>query len=196
MSYPKAFVFVDYNTQLPPLETLRKWFGKKMASHVYAKDFSFQDKQVDDEVELMTRLYHYVSGNPAAVRCIVVSTSRINCLAQEALTENWRGLLWIDSDQHFEDLQIVERAVTAAENFSEGIDDLSTLYDQLVAYIREDTGQGLVHDVTLDRVFQGRLWGFKTEMEIRIRQRAHDLTRPGILWRIDLDDNSHEQAAA
>ncbi|NCV87809.1 MAG: hypothetical protein EBW14_18560, partial [Oxalobacteraceae bacterium] len=111
-----------------------------MASHVYAKDLSFQDKQVDDEVELMTRLYHYVSGNPAAVRCIVVSTSRINCLAQEALTENWRGLLWIDSDQHFEDLQIVERAVTAAENFSEGIDDLSTLYDQLVAYIREDTG--------------------------------------------------------
>jgi hypothetical protein len=197
MDYPRAFVFINGDEDMPPLASVRKWFGSKMASDVYVQGQSPQDDEIDRAIETMTHIRNYTKSEPKSNQhCVVVSTRQISPLAQQALSERWDTTSWMDSEAHQENLERLSHAISRAEVFNNVFDQLHNHYYVLAQYVRETTGQSMLAEPDLARVFSSRNVVARTEVEAHLRKIAKDETRSGVLWRIDLEDDSTTSQAA
>jgi len=197
MDYPRAFVFIDGDADIPPLASVRKWFGSKRASDVYIQGQSPQDDELDRAIETITHIRNYTKSEPKSNQhCVVVSTRQISPIAQQALSERWDTTSWMDSEAHQENLERLSHAIIKAQDFNALFEQLNLNYSSLAQYIRETTCQSMIADPDLTRLFSGRNVMARTEVEAHIKKIVQDETRSGVLWRIDLEDDSTTTQAA
>ena len=197
MDYPRAFIFIDTNSDMPPLASVRKWFGSKTDNDIYVQGQSTQDDELDQAIDIMKQIRGFSTNwSNGPEHCIVVSTTQPNTLAQTALSERWCGISWMDSISHHVSLgklsKVIDEQIDLAEKFSE----LEYSYAGLAEYVRQKTGQSMVCEPDLNRVFKGRQAAAQTEVEAHLRKIAKDEPRSGVLWRIDLEDDSTTSQAA
>jgi hypothetical protein len=197
MDYPRAFVFINGDEDMPPLASVRKWFGSKMASDVYIQGQSPQDDEIDKAIITMTEIHEFIEA-PVFDRaqCIVVSTTQIGLGAKIALSEQMCGVTWMDSADHRTDLERLNDATCDACVFDELFIQLEDHYRVMTEYVRKKTGQSMLTEPDLNSVFKGRHYLAQTEVEAHLKVIAKNETRSGVLWRIDLEDDSTTTQAA
>lgn len=197
MDYPRAFVFINGDEDMPPLASVRKWFGSKISSDVYVPGQSPVDEELDQAIETMSDILYYADClSDTDQHCVVVSTRQISPIAQQALSERWDTTSWMDSEAHHKKLKRLSDVVFKAQDFNALFEQLDLNYSSLAQYICETTGQSMIAEPDLTRVFSGRNVMARTEVEAHIKKIVQDETRSGVLWRIDLEGDSTTTQAA
>ena len=175
MDYPRAFVFADSNTPLPPMENLQKWFRVKDPSNLYVQGVSSRDQDLEVAIETMTAILNYaceIEGGD--FRCLVVSTAEISPLANLMLEQYWRGIAWTDSSRDYYWIDALACAIPMVDQFVSMLSQATNLHHRVASelgYIYEqahikqsidlqeikpqiDHAKNLINDQFLDAVRQ------------------------------------------
>lgn len=194
MNYPEAFIFINANTQLPSLQVIQRWFGKKSPTDIYVQRLSPVDEHIENKITLMTQLHRFIEApNDTYTRCIVVSGRELGLFAQEGLSENWQGVTWIDSESHLKSLLKLEMCLETFYEFDNYFKELHLCYDAIGNYILYQTGQEPESEPELEEIFRGRQIGHVTKAELALKKVAIEETRANALHRKDLESRAGRQ---
>ena len=187
MKFPRCCLAIDKKYELPPLETIQKWAQtddpvyvenvSKFDHHLQVQSFNFLEihklihNNADDEVHLIT--FH---GTAVGVNLIM------------ALGAHLKKVYWADSEEHLDEIDLFVDRLEDLEAFKGACDAADAALSSLTDLIWEKTGSGLLGDDAYWRSVSGRdYWGDKSEADIVLRKIARDITRAGVLRRIDLE---------
>jgi hypothetical protein len=197
MDYPRAFVFINGDEDMPPLASVRKWFGSKSSSDVYVQGQSPVDEELDLAIKIISHIRCFSNDwSNNLEHCIVASITQVSLLAQTGLSERWCGISWMDSQSHGESQGVLSEAISGIVDLEEKFIEIEQCYAGLTDYVLKKTGQSMVSEPDLNRVLSGRHFSAQTEVEAHLKVIAKNETRSGVLWRIDLEDDSTTTQAA
>ena len=192
MKFPRCCLAIDKKYELPSLETIQKWAQtnepvyvenvSEFDHHLQVQSFKFLEihnlihSRMDDEVHLIT-----FNGTAVGINLIM------------ALGSHLKKVYWADSEEHLNEIiRFVDR-LKDLEAFKRACSAADSALACLIDLIWEKTGSGIVGDDAYWRSVSGReFWGDKSEAEIVLRKIARDITRAGVLRRIDLECDQAE----
>ena len=192
MKYPQGYIFLNEQAKLPPLATLKAWFGGN--AEIYVRGVSKPSKVLDDRIALLEDLHRYaMKKSDYQMQCVVFCGTAVSELFLIAHSSSLLKVYWIDSSEQAHKLKELSKYIRCALQVSHHIYKLQEEYSSLAEYIHTKTGQSLVGDTEIEQFFIGRNWGTTSEAEIHIRQIAKNETRAGILRRFDLEEHKEAQ---
>ena len=192
MKFPRCCLAIDKKYELPPLETIRKW--AQTNDPVYVDNVS--EFNEDLHIQTLDVLeIHYLIHNPTDndVRMIIFHGAAVGLNLVMALGSQLKKVYWADSEQHFNEIHEFAENIEYLEIFEDSCRRADLALSALADTIRARTGSGLVGEDAYWRSVSGREhWGNKSEARIVMRKIAGDITRAGVLRRIDLEDEPAE----
>jgi len=186
MRYPQGYIFLNEQTKLPPLATLKAWFGPK--SEVYVKGVSAPSKILETRITMLEEIHRVAFKNSDyQMQCIAFRGTAVSTFFLTAMGGNVLKVYWIDSADKAKFIQSISRQIQNLIQFQCLLDLIEQTYRSMSNFIHTNTGRSIVGDDDIHRFFVGRHWGSTSEAEIHISQIAKNETRAGILQRFDLD---------
>ena len=192
MKFPRCCLAIDKKYELPPLETIRKW--AQTNDPVYVDNIS----EFDEDLHIQTLdvlEIHYLIHNPTDndVRMIIFHGAAVGLNLVMALGSQLKKVYWADSEQHFNETHEFAENIEYLEIFEDSCRRADLALSALTNTIRARTGSGLAGEDAYWRSVSGREhWGNKSEARLVMRKIACDITRAGVLRRIDLEDEPAE----
>jgi len=192
MNFPRCCVAIDKKYELPPLETIQKW--AQTDDPVYVEKVS----EFDEALHIQTVNFleiHYLIHNLTDddVRVIIFHGAAVGLNLIMALGSHLKKVYWADSEQHFNEINKFAENIEYLEIFEDSCRRADLALSALTDTIRARTGSGLAGEDAYWRSVSGREhWGNKSEARIVMRKIAGDITRAGVLRRIDLEDEPAE----
>jgi hypothetical protein len=192
MKFPRCCVAIDKKYQLPPIETIQKWVQCDEA--VYVEGVS----EFDDNLHIQTvdflEIHNLIHNNADDdVQLIIFHGKAVSSILLMALGSHLKKVYWADSEQHLNEINRFVDRLKDLEAFKRACNAADSALACLIDLIWEKTGSGIVGDDAYWRSVSGReCWGDKSEAEIVLRKIAGDLSRAGVLRRIDLEDEPAE----
>ncbi|NDE33177.1 MAG: hypothetical protein EB017_14905 [Betaproteobacteria bacterium] len=116
--------------------------------------------------------------------------------AQQALSENWQGVTWIDSETHLKILLQLGMCLQTVDELDHYFSELYLRYDAIEDYILYKTGQEPESEPELEEIFRRRVMGQATKAELALKNVAIEVTRANMLYRKDLKCFSGSEHAA
>ena len=192
MNFPRCYVAIDKKYELPPLETIRKWAQTDYP--VYVQNVSeFDDSlhiQTVDFLDIHDLIHSRVDDD---VQLIIFHGKAVSSILLMALGSHLKKVYWADSEEHLNEINRFVHRLKDLEAFKRACNAADSALACLIDLIWEKTGSGIVGDDAYWRSVSGReCWGDKSEAEIVLRKIAGDLSRAGVLRRIDLEDELAE----
>jgi len=198
MKFPRCCLAVDKKYQLPPLETIQKWVQCNEA--VYVEGVSeFDDNlhiQTVDFLGIHDLIHSRVDDD---VQLIIFHGKAVNSFLLMALGSHLKKVYWADSEEHLIEINKFAENIECLEIFEDACRRADLALSALTDIIRARTGSGLAGEDAYWRSVSGREhWGNESEAKIVMRKIARDITRAGVLRRIDLEDEpaEHREDAA
>jgi len=192
MKFPRCCLAIDKKYQLPPLETIQKWAQTNEPVHV--ENVSEFDHHLQVQSLKFLEIHNLIRNNADDdVQLIIFHGKAVSSILLMALGSHLEKVYWADSEQHLNEInRFVDRLVDL-EAFKRACNAADSALACLIDLIWEKTGSGIVGDDAYWRSVSGReCWGDKSEAEIVLRKIARDITRAGVLRRIDLEDEPAE----
>jgi hypothetical protein len=192
MKFPRCCLAVDKKYQLPPLETIQKWVQCNEA--VYVEGVSeFDDNlhiQTVDFLGIHDLIHSRVDDD---VQLIIFHGKAVNSFLLMALGSHLKKVYWADSEEHLIEINKFAENIECLEIFEDACRRADLALSALTDIIRARTGSGLAGEDAYWRSVSGREhWGNESEAKIVMRKIARDITRAGVLRRIDLEDEPAE----
>jgi hypothetical protein len=171
------------------MEVLEKRFPA--GADIYVRGVSKASKVLDDRIILLEELHRYaMKKSDYQMQSVVFCGTGVSDFFLLSNSSNILKVYWIDSSEQAHKLKELSKYIRCALQVSHHIDKLQDEYSSLAKYIYRKTGQSLVGDTEIERLFIGRNWGTTSEAEIHIRQIAKNETRAGVLRRFDLENEA------
>jgi hypothetical protein len=192
MNFPRCCVAIDKKYELPPLETIRKWAQTDYP--VYVQNVS----EFVDDLHIQTVGFleiHYLIHSRADddVQMIIFHGKAVSSILLMALGSHLKKVYWADSEEHINEINKFAENIEYLEIFEDACRRADLALSALTDTIRARTGSGLAGEDAYWRSVSGREhWGNETEAKIVMRKIARDITRAGVLRRIDLEDEPAE----
>jgi hypothetical protein len=192
MKFPRCCLAVDKKYQLPPLETIQKWVQCNEA--VYVEGVSeFDDNLHIQTVDFLEIHYLIHSRVDDDVQLIIFHGKAVNSFLLMALGSHLKKVYWADSEEHLIEINTFAENIECLEIFEDACRRADLALSALTDIIRARTGSGLAGEDAYWRSVSGREhWGNESEAKIVMRKIARDITRAGVLRRIDLEDEPAE----
>ena len=192
MKFPRCCLAIDKNYQLPPIETIQKWAQCNEA--VYVEGVSeFDDNLHIQTVDFLEIHYLIHSRVDDDVQLIIFHGKAVNSFLLMALGSHLKKVYWADSEEHLIEINKFAENIECLEIFEDACRRADLALSALTDTIRARTGSGLAGEDAYWRSVSGREhWGNETEAKIVMRKIARDITRAGVLRRIDLEDEPAE----
>ena len=192
MKFPRCCLAVDKKYQLPPLETIQKWVQCNEA--VYVEGVSeFDDNLHIQTVDFLEIHYLIHSRVDDDVQLIIFHGKAVNSFLLMALGSHLKKVYWADSEEHLIEINKFAENIECLEIFEDACRRADLALSALTDMIRARTGSGLAGEDAYWRSVSGREhWGNESEAKIVMRKIARDITRAGVLRRIDLEDEPAE----
>jgi len=192
MNFPRCCVAIDKKYDLPPLETIRKWAQTDYP--VYVQNVSeFVDDLHIQTVGFLEIHYLIHSRTDDDVQMIIFHGKAVSSILLMALGSHLKKVYWADSEEHINEINKFAENIEYLEIFEDACRRADLALSALTDTIRARTGSGLAGEDAYWRSVSGREhWGNETEAKIVMRKIARDITRAGVLRRIDLEDEPAE----
>ena len=192
MKFPRCYLAIDKKYQLPPLETIQKWVQCNEA--VYVEGVSeFDDNLHIQRVDFLEIHYLIHSRVDDDVQLIIFHGKAVNSFLLMALGSHLKKVYWADSEEHLIEINTFAENIECLEIFEDACRRADLALSALTDIIRARTGSGLAGEDAYWRSVSGREhWGNESEAKIVMRKIARDITRAGVLRRIDLEDEPAE----
>jgi len=192
MKFPRCYLAIDKKYQLPPLETIQKWVQCNEA--VYVEGVSeFDDNLHIQTVDFLEIHYLIHSRVDDDVQLIIFHGKAVNSFLLMALGSHLKKVYWADSEEHLIEINTFAENIECLEIFEDACRRADLALSALTDIIRARTGSGLAGEDAYWRSVSGREhWGNESEAKIVMRKIARDVTRAGVLRRIDLEDEPAE----
>jgi hypothetical protein len=192
MKFPRCCLAIDKNYQLPPIETIQKWAQCNEA--VYVEGVSeFDDNLHIQTVDFLEIHYLIHSRVDDDVQLIIFHGKAVNSFLLMALGSHLKKVYWADSEEHLIEINKFAENIECLEIFEDACRRADLALSALTDIIRARTGSGLAGEDAYWRSVSGREhWGNESEAKIVMRKIARDVTRAGVLRRIDLEDEPAE----
>ena len=192
MKFPRCYLAIDKKYQLPPLETIQKWVQCNEA--VYVEGVSeFDDNLHIQTVDFLEIHYLIHSRVDDDVQLIIFHGKAVNSFLLMALGSHLKKVYWADSEEHLIEINTFAENIECLEIFEDACRRADLALSALTDIIRARTGSGLAGEDAYWRSVSGREhWGNESEAKIVMRKIARDITRAGVLRRIDLEDEPAE----
>ena len=192
MKFPRCCLAIDKKYQLPPLETIQKWVQCNEA--VYVEGVSeFDDNLHIQTVDFLEIHYLIHSRVDDDVQLIIFHGKAVNSFLLMALGSHLKKVYWADSEEHLIEINKFAENIECLEIFEDACRRADLALSALTDIIRARTGSGLAGEDAYWRSVSGREhWGDESEAKIVMRKIARDITRAGVLRRIDLEDEPAE----
>jgi len=192
MKFPRCCLAIDKKYQLPPLETIQKWVQCNEA--VYVEGVSeFDDNLHIQTVDFLEIHYLIHSRVDDDVQLIIFHGKAVNSFLLMALGSHLKKVYWADSEEHLIEINKFAENIECLEIFEDACRRADLALSALTDMIRARTGSGLAGEDAYWRSVSGREhWGNESEAKIVMRKIARDITRAGVLRRIDLEDEPAE----
>jgi hypothetical protein len=192
MKFPRCCLAIDKKYQLPPLETIQKWVQCNEA--VYVEGVSeFDDNLHIQTVDFLEIHYLIHSRVDDDVQLIIFHGKAVNSFLLMALGSHLKKVYWADSEEHLIEINKFAENIECLEIFEDACRRADLALSALTDIIRVRTGSGLAGEDAYWRSVSGREhWGNESEAKIVMRKIARDITRAGVLRRIDLEDEPAE----
>ena len=192
MKFPRCYLAIDKKYQLPPLETIQKWVQCNEA--VYVEGVSeFDDNLHIQTVDFLEIHYLIHSRVDDDVQLIIFHGKAVNSFLLMALGSHLKKVYWADSEEHLIEINKFAENIECLEIFEDACRRADLALSALTDIIRARTGSGLAGEDAYWRSVSGREhWGNESEAKIVMRKIARDITRAGVLRRIDLEDEPTE----
>lgn len=185
MRYPQAYVLIDEQFQMPPLEKVQGWSSSK--APIYIQGVSKPNKSMEERVEAIKNIHSCLGGKWSAKDHAVVFTGKkVGYFLTIATGNYFRKIYWIDSAEHAASILRVRDAIDTARAFEYHIHDAHEAYHQVSRFISKHTGDQPFRDEQIERLFDSRMWGDRSTAEHHLKRIAKNETRAGILNRLDL----------
>ena len=197
MDYPRAFIIVDKDTRLPTLKAMRRWFRVEAPHKIYVKGRCASNKDLDVEIEMMTSIFQYANESQSqALRCVVVSTTEVEPYTELLTDKGWRGIAWIDSEEHLKKLQELFFVVTTANDCALAMEQAQDYFQVLVTFINRRFRQVALSDPGPAQLMHGLLDDAKTELKVQIKNLVEQHARHVVQGEESPNDRMALQAAA
>jgi hypothetical protein len=192
MKFPRCCLAIDKKYELPPLETIQKWVQCNEA--VYVEGVSeFDDNLHIQTVDFLEIHYLIHSRVDDDVQLIIFHGKAVNSFLLMALGSHLKKVYWADSEEHLIEINKFAENIECLEIFEDACRRADLALSALTDIIRARTGSGLAGEDAYWRSVSGREhWGDESEAKIVMRKIARDITRAGVLRRIDLEDEPAE----
>ena len=192
MKFPRCCLAIDKKYQLPPLETIQKW--AQTNEPVYVENVSEFDHHLQVQSLKFLEIHNLIRNNADDdVQLIIFHGKAVISILLMALGSHLKKVYWADSKQHLNEINRFVDRLKDLEAFKRACNAADSALACLIDLIWEKTGSGIVGDDAYWRSVSGReCWGDKSEAEIVLRKIAGDLSRAGVLRRIDLEDEPAE----
>lgn len=196
MKFPRCCLAIDKKYQLPPLETIQKWVQCNEA--VYVEGVSeFDDNLHIQTVDFLEIHYLIHSRVDDDVQLIIFHGKAVNSFLLMALGSQLKKVYWADSEEHLIEINKFAENIECLEIFEDTCRRADLALSALTDIIRARTGSGLAGEDAYWRSVSGREhWGDESEAKIVMRNIGRDITRAGVLRRIDLEDEPAELKVA
>jgi len=192
MKFPRCCLAIDKKYQLPPLETIQKWVQCNEAVYVGGVS-EFDDNlhiQTVDFLDIHELIHSRVDDD---VQLIIFHGKAVNSFLLMALGSHLKKVYWADSEEHLIEINKFAENIECLEIFEDACRRADLALSALTDIIRARTGSGLAGEDAYWRSVSGREhWGNESEAKIVMRKIARDITRAGVLRRIDLEDEPTE----
>jgi len=177
---------------MPPLETIQKW--AETAEPVYVEDISARENEFEREISIIRIIHTLIRGKEEHdIRFIMFHGTAVSSILWMALDGNVRKTYWADTEEHFYEINRFLGSLEDLQDFKRACYDADDALFFLSEFIKDKTGRELSgEDAYWRKVFASNRWGHKSEAEIVLRQIAIEITRAGVLRRIDLEDEPIE----
>lgn len=196
MKFPRCCVAIDKKYKLPPLDTIQKWVQSD--EPVYVDNVSkFEDNLHMQTVDVM-KIHSFIFDDKwQDIQLLIFHGTALSSFLTMALGSHLKKVYWADSEQHLNEIKRFGDRLKDLEAFKSACNAADSALACLIDLIWEKTGSGIVGDDAYWRTVSGReCWGDKSEAEIMLRKITQDITRAGVLRRIDLEDEPAELKAA
>jgi hypothetical protein len=192
MKFPRCYLAIDKKYQLPPLETIQKWVQCNEA--VYVEGVSeFDDNLHIQTVDFLEIHYLIHSRVDDDVQLIIFHGKAVNSFLLMALGSHLKKVYWADSEEHLIEINTFAENIECLEIFEDACRRADLALSALTDIIRARTGSGLAGEDAYWRSVSGREnFGNESEAKIVMRNIGRDITRAGVLRRIDLEDEPAE----
>ena len=192
MKFPRCCLAVDKKYQLPPLETIQKWVQCNEA--VYVEGVSeFDDNLHIQTVDFLEIHYLIHSRVDDDVQLIIFHGKAVNSFLLMALGSHLKKVYWADSEEHLIEINTFAENIECLEIFEDACRRADLALSALTDTIRARTGSGLAGEDAYWRSVSGREnFGNESEAKIVMRNIGRDITRAGVLRRIDLENEPAE----
>lgn len=196
MKFPRCCLAIDKKYQLPPLETIQKW--AQTNEPVYVENVSeFDDNLHIQTVDFLEIHYLIHSRVDDDVQLIIFHGKAVNSFLLMALGSQLKKVYWADSEEHLIEINKFAENIECLEIFEDTCRRADLALSALTDIIRARTGSGLAGEDAYWRSVSGREhWGDESEAKIVMRNIGRDITRAGVLRRIDLEDEPAELKVA
>ena len=192
MKFPRCCVAIDKKYQLPPIETIQKWVQCDEA--VYVEGVSeFDDNLHIQTVDFLEIHYLIHSRVDDDVQMIIFHGKAVNSFLLMALGSHLKKVYWADSEEHLIEINKFAENIECLEIFEDACRRADLALSALTDIIRARTGSGLAGEDAYWRSVSGREnFGNESEAKIVMRNIGRDITRAGVLRRIDLENEPAE----
>ena len=192
MKFPRCCVAIDKQYELPPLETIQKW--AQSDDPVYVANVSEFDHHLQVLSVNFFEIHNLIHNNTFYdVHLITFHGTAVSSFLTMALGSHLKKVYWADSKDHLDEIDEFVDRLENLEAFKNACVAADTALSSLTDLIWEKTGSRLLGDDAYWRSVSGRdYFGDKSEAEIVLREIARDLSRAGVLRRIDLEGASAE----
>jgi hypothetical protein len=177
---------------MPLLETIQKW--AETAEPVYVEDISAREDEFEREISNIRIIHTLIRGKEEHdIRFIIFHGRAVSSILWMALDGNVKKAYWADTKEHFYEITSFLGILEDLQDFRRACCDADEALFFLSEFIKHKTGRALSgEDAYWRKVSARNRWGHKSEAEIVLRQIAIEITRAGVLRRIDLEDEPIE----
>ncbi|NBP40270.1 MAG: hypothetical protein EBV34_17875 [Betaproteobacteria bacterium] len=196
MDYPRAFIFVDKDTPLPTLDALQKLFQVERADNLYVQGMSPSDDEVDCDLKIMTYIHRYAMESEQSLRCVVVSTTEIGIFANTHLSQHWRGIAWIDSEEDAANLSHLSTLISNSYDLNDSIHNAIVMHSRFVNNLENIEDELGIYAPEALSEFEQQIFDAQFELSQRLDRLINQLTHPGARSRPELSNQLPNQAAA
>ena len=188
MKFPRCCLAIDKNYQLPPIETIQKWAQCNEA--VYVEGVSEFDDNLQVQSFNFLAIHNLIHNNADdEVHLITFHGTAVGINLIMALGAHLKKVYWADSEEHLDEINRFVDRLKDLEAFKRACNAADSALACLIDLIWEKTGSGLAGEDAYWRNVSGREnFGNESEAKIVMRKIACDITRAGVLRRIDLED--------
>ena len=192
MKFPRCCLAIDKKYQLPPLETIQKW--AQTNEPVYVENVSEFDHHLQVQSLKFLEIHNLIHNNADDdVQLIIFHGKAVSSILLMALGSHLKKVYWADSEEHLIEINTFAENIECLEIFEDACRRADLALSALTDIIRVRTGSGLAGEDAYWRSVSGREhWGNESEAKIVMRKIARDVTRAGVLRRIDLEDEPAE----